>query len=74
MIAQYIADCDHRNWDERIPELQLAYNTARHEATGYTPAFINLGREIVTPALTDEATPPPVPSPDATRRYLEEAF
>ncbi|XP_039309945.1 uncharacterized protein LOC120358758 [Solenopsis invicta] len=72
MIAQYV-DRDHRNWDERIPELQLAYNTARHEATGYTPAFLNLGREIFTPARVGEATPPPTPPPDDTRRYLEEA-
>ncbi|KAL6433556.1 hypothetical protein ACFW04_006562 [Cataglyphis niger] len=34
-------DHDHREWDEALPALQFAYNTAVHDATGYTPAFIN---------------------------------
>ncbi|KMQ93757.1 gypsy retrotransposon integrase-like protein 1-like protein [Lasius niger] len=38
MIGQLV-DKDHRNWDENLPALQFAFNTAVHEATGYTPAF-----------------------------------
>ncbi|KMQ85298.1 gypsy retrotransposon integrase-like protein 1-like protein [Lasius niger] len=39
MISQYVGK-RHRNWDKRIDALQFAINTARHEATGYTPAYI----------------------------------
>ncbi|XP_071582092.1 uncharacterized protein [Temnothorax nylanderi] len=73
MVSQYV-DKNHRNWDERIPELQFAYNTARHEATGYTPAYLVYGREPVSPLNQDAAPNIPAPPPDETRRHLEEAF
>lgn len=48
MISQYV-DKNHRQWDARLPQLQYAYNTARYEATGYTPAFLTYGRELAGP-------------------------
>ncbi|XP_024885042.1 uncharacterized protein K02A2.6-like [Temnothorax curvispinosus] len=73
MVSQYV-DQNHRNWDERIPELQFAYNTARHEATGYTPAYLVYGREPVSPLNQDAAPKTAAPPPDEKRRHLEEAF
>ena len=76
MIAQYV-DQDHRNWDEHLFALQFAYNTAVHDATGYTPAYLNHGRELTPP------TPLPDPTeredgeevqPDEIRRRLEDAY
>ncbi|KAL6417477.1 hypothetical protein ACFW04_012705 [Cataglyphis niger] len=53
MISQYVGK-KHRRWDEYIPQLQFAYNTARQAATGYTPAFLVHGRELrVRHALED---------------------
>lgn len=49
MIAQYTAD-NHRHWDRWITEVVFAYNTAKHESTGFTPAFLNYGRELNPPA------------------------
>jgi len=69
MVAQYVGR-NHRSWDEHLPELQFAYNSARHEATGYSPAYLNLGRELIAPA----ARPGIPPLLDMTRRHLEEAF
>ncbi|XP_029053801.1 uncharacterized protein K02A2.6-like [Osmia bicornis bicornis] len=48
MIAQ-ATKTGHRDWDEWLPELAFAYNTARHEATEQTPAYLNYGRELATP-------------------------
>ncbi|XP_029174985.1 uncharacterized protein LOC114943517 [Nylanderia fulva] len=45
MISRYV-DQDHRTWDKNLPALQFAYNTAVQDATGYTPAFLNHGREL----------------------------
>jgi hypothetical protein len=32
-----------------------AFNTLRHSATGYTPAYLNLGRELKLPSLLDDS-------------------
>jgi Integrase core domain len=45
MIASYVKD-NHRNWDRNLSQLGCAIRTATHEVTGYTPAFLNFGREI----------------------------
>ena len=72
MISQYVTE-DHRDWDENIPAIQFAYNTAVHDATGYTPAYLNYGRELAIPSLA------PAPhddndAPEELQRRLQEAF
>ena len=37
---------DHATWDDNIDDLQLAINTSKNASTQYTPAFLNLGREL----------------------------
>lgn len=48
MIAQFVTQ-NQKTWDKLIPELTFAYNTARHESTQFTPAYLNYGREISPP-------------------------
>jgi len=72
MVGQYV-DNDHRTWDEHLPALQFAFNTAVHDATGYTPAFLNHGREL-TPPISPDTPTPPADEPDAVRRKLAEAY
>lgn len=48
MIAQY-CETDHRTWDQYLPDVQLAINSARHDSTGFSPAFLNFGRELELP-------------------------
>ena len=55
MIAQ-LADGDHRHWDHWLPEIMFAYNTARHDSTGYTPAYLNYGREPAIPGAIRQPT------------------
>lgn len=70
MISQYVED-DHKNWDEHLPALQFTFNTAVHEATGYTPAYLNHGRELAEPH-SDEIPVDAVTEPSEIR--LEEAY
>lgn len=44
-IRCFIKD-SHKKWDTQIPEIQMAINTAVHEVTGFTPAFLNFGRKL----------------------------
>src|SRR3978361_263241 len=50
MIAQY-CEQDQKKWDEHLPEFMFAVNTARHDSTGYSPAFLNYGREPEIPSV-----------------------
>lgn len=39
---------DHRVWDLLIPKIQFAINSSVNEVTGFTPAFLVFGRELVS--------------------------
>ncbi|TDG38911.1 hypothetical protein AWZ03_014667 [Drosophila navojoa] len=57
MIAQSI-DGHQSSWDELLPEISLAINSSVADSTGFTPAFLMMGREPRLPsALYDEVTP-----------------
>nr|XP_014286893.1 uncharacterized protein LOC106687487 [Halyomorpha halys] len=45
MLTSYVVD-NHRTWDKELPKVAFALKTVVHESTGFTPAYINLGREI----------------------------
>lgn len=72
MVAQF-ARKDQRTWDEKLPALQFAYNTAAHDATGYTPAYLNFGRELVSSVAEDQPDRT-APAPETMRQHLEEAY
>lgn len=44
-IRSYISN-NHKKWDEHLYHIQRAINSARHEVTGYTPSFLNFGRNV----------------------------
>ena len=77
MIAQYTTE-NHRHWDRWIHELAFAYNTAKHESTGFTPAFLTYGRELSPPATQyhpPDAVPPDLDNTDTRcRRQQIEHF
>uniref|UniRef100_A0A8C4RS94 Integrase catalytic domain-containing protein n=1 Tax=Erpetoichthys calabaricus TaxID=27687 RepID=A0A8C4RS94_ERPCA len=56
MIASYVGT-RHQDWDQRLPELRMALNSAWHESTGESPACLALGRQILGP-LEQLVTPP----------------
>ena len=46
-IIAAISDCNE--WDLKLDEIAFSINTARSDATGFSPVFLNLGREINDP-------------------------
>lgn len=46
MIRSFIGE-SQKEWDAKIAKLGFALRTAVHEVTGYTPAYLNFGRELV---------------------------
>ncbi|XP_055909545.1 uncharacterized protein LOC129944228 [Eupeodes corollae] len=47
-LAKYV-DSQQRNWDLHLQTALLAYRSAEHEATDFSPAYLNLGREVKLP-------------------------
>ncbi|XP_072377885.1 uncharacterized protein [Diabrotica undecimpunctata] len=43
-IRTYVKD--HVDWDKNLAKIRQAINTAKHEVTGYTPAFLNYGHHV----------------------------
>lgn len=73
MVAQFIKK-NQRRWDEQITALQFAFNTALHEATGFSPAYLNHGRELSRPHLVDRRGGGATVQPHRARQRLEDAF
>ncbi|XP_055590104.1 uncharacterized protein LOC129742253 [Uranotaenia lowii] len=42
-----LIDEDHRCWDENLPAITAAINSAKHEVTGVSPHFANFGRDLI---------------------------
>lgn len=77
MVTQYLND-QQRTWDERLPEISLAINTSASETTGFSPAYLEQGRDRLLPgALYEEVTPAKrVESrgPEKKERHLQDVF
>lgn len=39
MLSMYVAS-NHKNWDDVLPFITYAFNTAQHETTGHSPFFL----------------------------------
>lgn len=40
---------DHTTWDQKLPSIRFAMNTAKCSTTNYTAAYLTFGRELRTP-------------------------
>lgn len=47
MLSMYV-EVEQTNWDDILPFVTFAYNTAKQETTGFTPFFLIYGREAET--------------------------
>ena len=49
---------NQKTWEKYLPELAFAYNTAQHESTGHTPAYLNFGKKLKSPGSVAQAALP----------------
>ena len=51
LVQEMAKRCRHgqSDWDQHIPTILMAYRSAEHETTGYTPAQLMLGRDLRLP-------------------------
>ena len=61
MLSMFVDD-NHRNWDEQIPYVMMAYRATEHETTGMSPNMLMLGRETSTPLDIIFEMPPAIKS------------
>lgn len=63
-VSSYVKD-NHRTWDEQLPKIQLAINSAVNESTGFSPFFLVHAREPVISGTfyrdTDKEYEPGIP-------------
>jgi hypothetical protein len=44
------SDAPSNTWDTRLSEVLLAYRASKHNSTGFSPALLTYGRELLLPA------------------------
>lgn len=54
VIKVYLDKGEHRKWDANLSEVQFAINTAVQQSTGFSPAYLNLGRNPRIPSSVYE--------------------
>lgn len=72
MLSMYV-DTEQKNWDEILPFVTFAYNTAKQETTGFTPFHLLHGREAETTMDTMLPFCPDDVDDDYNRRIIARA-
>lgn len=73
MIAAYVDD-NHKKWDQYLPELRFAVNSAVQESIGMSPAELHLGRKLQGPMdklLHGRNLSPDLPSYDIVNNLVQ---
>ncbi|ROT66947.1 hypothetical protein C7M84_015001 [Penaeus vannamei] len=70
-LAEYCSE-GQTEWDRKLPLLLMAYRSAEHEATTFTPARMMLGRELRFPLDLVTGRPPYEEFPVASSDYAVE--
>ncbi|KAK3894240.1 hypothetical protein Pcinc_002002 [Petrolisthes cinctipes] len=69
-LAKYCVE-GQSEWDEKLPALLMAYCSAAHKSTGYTPAKLMLGHELCLPVDALMGRPPGEELPTETSSYAK---
>ena len=71
-LGQELAKCCRHgqgDWDLNLPYFLMAYRSAEHETTGYTPAHLMFGREMRLPLDLMFERPPDEKATDTSTEY-----
>ena len=68
MLSKFVKE-NQRDWDRYLPLLSMAYRSAVHESTGYTPNELMFGREIRLPVELIFGVPPGDNTPPVYTEY-----
>lgn len=63
---------DQKDWDVWLPYVMMAYRSAEHESTGFSPAEIFLGRPVSLPVHLEIPTAPDEDEPKTVQQYVED--
>lgn len=63
-----VVDESQKDWDRHLGSVAIAYNSAEHENTGFTPYFLEYGREMRLPT---DFTLLPGPERDSSHTIYE---
>jgi hypothetical protein len=69
ILTSYVSE-KHNKWDEFLSSTALALRTAIGDSSGFSPAFLNFGRELCTP-IENHLHPNPS-DPDSRLHYKTE--
>ncbi|GFV18924.1 retrovirus-related Pol polyprotein from transposon 412 [Trichonephila clavipes] len=68
-ILSLLVSSNQHDWDKKLPFFLLAYRSAVHETTGYSPSQMLFGRDLRLPADILFSRPPDAPL--APEQYIE---
>ncbi|XP_036003984.1 LOW QUALITY PROTEIN: uncharacterized protein LOC118566341 [Fundulus heteroclitus] len=71
ILATTAARC-HWDWDLMIPYAVMAYRSTKHSATGFSPNFMMLGREISEPVDLVAGLPPDPEHQPTAPEYVQQ--
>ncbi|GFU61678.1 retrovirus-related Pol polyprotein from transposon 412 [Trichonephila clavipes] len=64
-----LVSSNQQDWDKKLPFFLLAYRSAIHETTGYSPSQMLFGRDLHLPA--DHLFSRPPDAPFVSEEYIE---
>jgi transposase InsO family protein len=75
MLRSYVEE-NHKKWDTHLPEIACALRTAVSEVTGFSPYYLNFGREMILRGTDhrDRATQTPLEDDVDRIKELERIF
>ena len=70
-LAKYCTE-GQTEWDVKLPALLMAYRSAEHQSTGYSPAMAMLGHELRLPLDLLTGRPPDEELPKDSHQFVKE--
>ncbi|PIK53512.1 hypothetical protein BSL78_09606 [Apostichopus japonicus] len=70
MLSTVVSE-NQKDWDSWLPFVMMAYRSAEHESTGYSPAELLLGRQVILP-LQFHLPKTPDETTKSLNQYVEE--